>query len=927
MAVNRWTGDAPEVAKQLVFNAPEVDATSATVVVTIGGNSMTFGSWDPAAIVDGLDESGFPELIGLTLTVTGDESDSLAVTGQPNEDFDLSIAIEPTVEVEFNQGQTQVNQYSLVSFSGATSGTFKLTCNGEQTAAINLKDTGALNAAGTETAINALTSFTSGDVDATIQGDELRLEWKGNYAGGPVNVSVDGDGLDNGGNIVIKEQQPARPATNDVWFLGSDDDFQFNISDGTTAVTLKTNETDPDIAAKLTDAWGGRVDVYSELIGSETINRRFYILDMKGFPGSTTTLSVSSITPSVGTPGVAIAKQIDRTDTTPSHYWIVDLRDGDLYVDLYGTSVQLIAGGGTTLRNTLNSVDQFQEWWTYNVLTDGDLEGTLAGENLYLLEWRSDSSRLANDYLTSTPSTDGGEPLPDGALSIGEDTDGGQLIEIQIGGPTNAADSAIHSIHIEANDPQRTASLAGTFKLLFSEGETSAITLGASAAALDTIVEAATGVTVSVSGDGTASSPYLIDYTGDSSARTLPSVSDKAITGDGSATVTAPRSSKAARSATALVKVSPDANGGTFRITNGSEGPVEFDHGDDAAAFKTNLELFSSLSTTADTAVTYSATQSAYLVTYQNGLADQAVGVLSVLDSSLTTANSVNTTKGIAVHPGGPGDFSDAKNWSLGVLPNAGDTIVLDRAAAPITYGLRVFHEVSIDASTDVLTVTNGTDLQNDQAVKFVFGSTGPTGLSEATTYYVVNVDHVAGTFQVATAVSGAAVNITAAGTGPHYCGVIAEDVKIMASFTESIGLPFRNEENYEEYRTKHLQIGVESTGQIEIGQGDGNGSGRLHLDISGSEGQVTVYGTGSTQTIGQPPMLLDAFTDAGNLLIYGGDVGIATYEDETAKIGSFNVVDGVLSIGSLTVSGNAIWTSGAVNSRRLSVAGLVHVK
>lgn len=71
------------------------------------------------------------------------------------------------------------------------------------------------------------------------------------------------------------------------------------------------------------------------------------------------------------------------------------------------------------------------------------------------------------------------------------------------------------------------------------------------------------------------------------------------------------------------------------------------------------------------------------------------------------------------------------------------------------------------DDTTDVIT-SAGHGLNDGQAVRLTTTDTLPAGLSVDTTYYVRDADRAAGTFKLAETRSGAAVDITDAGTGTH---------------------------------------------------------------------------------------------------------------------------------------------------------------
>lgn len=929
MATNRWRGDAAARAKLLHLLQPN-NVKGVLTTVSVGNKSLEFTGFNATEIANGINGANWPELTNVTASVSGVD---VRLTGIENEDFDVSMSISPTVEAEFINGRPAKNQITRLNFQSATGGTFTLTCNNETTSAITLFTSGNLNTGGIETAIEALTSFVSGDVEATVDSGDVLLEWKGNFASAPVAVKMDATELNNGGSIVISETQSARPATHDIWWLGIDGDYVFDISDGTTTVEIKSNESESTIAQKLSAAWGGQVDVYAHTTTSELTQRNAYrrimYLDMVGFAGTSTTLTVSGIEPNDATsPQVVAVKVIDQSDATPAEVILVDQRAGAIDVAFDGKAIDWTNYSDTL--DDLNQAIQFGEWTGFRGPT-GSSGGTQLGggnlqvEEMYLLIWMDDGPRRANGYPPSQvlPIDDGGGTDLDVSRFTNNTNNLGSLTVLQHGGSTNAARPAVHEYYLQPNTSGNT--LTGSYKLEFAEGVTTALTHASNAAAVQSAINTATGITVAVTGSGTAAVPFSISYTGDTESRSLPTSTDVAFTGDGSGTVTTDQARDVGASASGTIRVSETADGGSYDLIIGNEGPVTFAWNENQAGFLAHLQEFPALATSGDVTVTYNSASREYRIAWASNLALQSVDQPLVQRNALTSSTQGVATREIITYPTGPGNWADADNWSLARVPEIGDEIVIDSATAAITYGLRQFVPVTISTSANTLTAPH--DFVNGQKLQFVFGTTAPTGVSAATDYYVVNSNRVDGIFQVSATESGAAVNITAAGTGPHYCGVIANDVKIAASFDQTIGYERANVDGFEEYRERFLQIGVLSTGQILVGDGDGTGSGLIRIDAGNSAGQITVNQTGSSEELNKPPVVIDALSDTLNVLVQGGDVGIAVYQDETAKIGSFNVIDGSLFVGSVTVAGNAIAASGTLTAERMSVSGLVNIK
>jgi len=1231
MPTNRFRGDAPAREKILRLLQPN-NTTGITVTITVGNKTAEFNGWNAASIVATLAGSAWPELENLSIETSTNVSTGktdIVISGPADEDFDVGMSVTPTVEVEFSQGGAPVNQQTRLAFGDATDGSFTLTCNGETTAAISLKTSGTLNTGGIETAIEALTGFVAGDVSAVVSGDDVVLTWLNNYAATPVAVTMNASGLNNGGQIIIRETQAARPAAHDIYLLGTDADFEFDLKFGpaaavvetaeavaatkrrnifiipetsgtgnlyyryggeqtsaqvygateatleaalealsglenvevtietqnsfkrftidfepigtpddvrvytqsqnatvstttvgppevqtitpdsnsywitngtftltldgettdpishaagtvataaavqtalralpmfentpsnvsaasaggdtvievtftagfgdaslmtltqvdeptsnavdvdhtatagvdvieaefevdilastggtftltanaeTTAaiaynatpgavqtaleglasvgsgdvtvtgsagdysigftgalsgtditltangasltgsgtaasVTIKTNEPAAAISAKLSSAFGAAVNVFSAVEQPNSIARRLYVVDMVGFPGTETQLSVSQIKPTESPVGVAIEKVVDSQDTTVNKTFLVDLTNGSLEGEYLG--VELDDFNPATIVATLNGINQFSEWHIDDRITNAGLSGgVLASEKLYLLHYVGDEPRLQGVDASDTTAA-GGVDLPASSLSVAGD---GSFTLLQYGGP-NTATSATHEFYLDVLNPLNAGSLAGDYQLRFAEGTTATLTEASNAAAVQSAINTATGVAVAVTGSGTPEDPFSIDYTGDSNERELPTVALQDFTGDGVGAATLYRSAVTGESATAIVRVSTTATGGSYQLGLGTEGPVEFAYNESAVSFDALLTQFPSLATDADATVTFNADSGEYAITWANNLANSEVDAPFLIRNEVTGDDS--GSRELSQAPTGPRNWADPFNWSLGRVPQSGDEIVIDAAENAIEYGFRQWVVVTANTSSNVLTAADGVDLVAGQTVQFRFGVGSMVGVSEATDYYVINVDRIAGTFQVSATENGPSVNITDAGSGTHYCGVLAADILIPSTFEQSLGLPRQNADGFAEYRPQFLQIATKAANVIEIGKGDGQGSGLLRIDTGNYAGQVNVFGTGQSLIANVPAFLWGSNSEVADLLVNDGEVGIAFYDDETAALESFNVQSGTLTVGSITVHGNAVATPGTLISKRMSVEGLIQI-
>jgi hypothetical protein len=114
--------------------------------------------------------------------------------------------------------------------------------------------------------------------------------------------------------------------------------------------------------------------------------------------------------------------------------------------------------------------------------------------------------------------------------------------------------------------------------------------------------------------------------------------------------------------------------------------------------------------------------------------------------------------------------------------------------------------------------------------------------------------------------------------------------ISIKQSYTGKIGLPRINvdggtadADKYVEYRTRYLTM---SPTTVNIGEGEGTGSGRIMLDVGTSSAPVTtVYNRGSREETGIPCTLLKGGNAAASLIVLKGDVGLAFFAGETADV------------------------------------------
>jgi uncharacterized phiE125 gp8 family phage protein len=111
--------------------------------------------------------------------------------------------------------------------------------------------------------------------------------------------------------------------------------------------------------------------------------------------------------------------------------------------------------------------------------------------------------------------------------------------------------------------------------------------------------------------------------------------------------------------------------------------------------------------------------------------------------------------------------------------------------AASITYTAGYAAPFTVNATTNVCTISGRTLADGDTVRLSNSGGTLPAGLSLLTTYYVR--DYTAGTFKLALTLNGTAIDITDAGTGTHFVGVVP--AKAIQAMKLLIGHSYENRE------------------------------------------------------------------------------------------------------------------------------------
>ena len=108
------------------------------------------------------------------------------------------------------------------------------------------------------------------------------------------------------------------------------------------------------------------------------------------------------------------------------------------------------------------------------------------------------------------------------------------------------------------------------------------------------------------------------------------------------------------------------------------------------------------------------------------------------------------------------------------------------------------------------------------------------------------------------------------------------------SSFTGTIGLPDLNPAGYTEYRTTLLTLGTGSAITVTLGNGVGSFSGRIRLDVQGSNVTYTVNGAGTQGSV-QYPFELKNPGSGSTVRAYAG--GVVVSSSTTGNVATLDII------------------------------------
>lgn len=447
--------------------------------------------------------------------------------------------------------------------------------------------------------------------------------------------------------------------------------------------------------------------------------------------------------------------------------------------------------------------------------------------------------------------------------------------------------------------------VAGHFHLIFQGETTGAITYSAVpatlAANIDTALEALTGigagnVAVTVSGSTSVADIFLATFGGD-----LAGVDVEQMTADATSltggTVLVNTTTAAIVDVNEVQTISlPGApTSGTFTLSFGAYTTTALTFDESAADIDTALEALTSIGA-GQVAVTGSAGGS-WTVTFGGTLAATDVAAISGSGYGLVIAGtqSLDLSRMVERRYAGGSWVQSTRVFTPGGAVNpvsegvaVGDAacVFADAEIGGAAYMARVSARdtTTITLRADAIEGTPPGNGTSDTTLLIVTDPTGPNFWDAADNWSsgTVPADTDAVVFESSS--EGCLYNLNQATVTPA-------TITVKASFTGDIGLPVVGE--YHEYRPTYLRIcdsTDSATTTIEVGRGDGSGSGRIKIDSGAAQTILKVYGTGSPQEADLPAVIWKGTHVSNTVEVQKGSVGVAIFSGEAAAVATLTV-------------------------------------
>lgn len=892
LTINQWRGDAPEQAAEWLVTVTEAIPFALYELAILGSAGVSYRADADdsradiaAALVELLEALTDVEI---DVEHTSGES-TFVITGPVGEPLEISIRTSPGSWVRRIQaGVLPTAKVLRITLPATTTGgTWAATFDfgaGDETAS-GLDD--QISQAALKTAIEALTTPGAGDIDVALVATSPRtydVTCGGSLAGIDVTATADGSGLTGNATIHIETVQTVSSNAKTIQAI------YYNAGDGTLTVTGLGQEATcaiisggsadaTELQSSLEEIYGeGNVTVVEPQDDAATWNNTFYLIFGGSLAGTTVAQVTAAVTGNTLGNGFVTVETI-ADGTTTDEFQLIDLAAASASM----TSHTLTFDGQVTgaINGALGEANIIAELEALSNIAPGEVDVF------------QPISHSGQHYVVRFQSGLGGANQP--AMLIDGAATGVSTLQ-QGSAPTNEIQAVWHD------------GTGGTFTLTYDGQTTAATAYNASAATVDTNLEALSTIDageVTVTGAGTQASPWLVEGTGGFAQTDIELLSGSAasLTGGKAIVVATTIEADPGLNEQQEIRLDPNASGGTFHLGFLGPSTTEIDYDETAANVETAFEL---LGTVGSGNGTTSGTDGGpYLVEFTGTLAAAPQPLITIDDSNLTISASTRLQLNHLVGGSGPRVWNEPLNWRLGHVLHTDEQALIADGDAQIEFGLRQRSTFTVDGSTAILTLAGG-DFVDGQKVRLRTSNTlpaaeldsSPITLDGVTDYYIVSIDRIAQTCTISTAADGNAIVFTGTGTGTHTIEVQAA-LDVWQSFRGRLGLADRDEDGRMEDRPRYLAIGlVDQAENIRIGDRQGAGAQVLRIDAGASKIRGRVFDSGAGLNAGVPAINLIGTHADNEVEIYAGEAGFAYGPTESGVLSVARAFGGVLYLG-----------------------------
>lgn len=901
--INEWKGAAESQAEQWTVTVLEAVPNALYRIDAGNGIAAQYRAQEgdttamiAAALADLLDAFS-------TLTVTRDAA-VISLSGEPGIPIGtgrgpLQVATPASHITRLRTGVPAVPQRTDLTFPATTEGgTFTITCDfgsgNETTDPITFPPTPANVIAKLE----ALTTPGSGDIACAIVSTDpytIRLTFQGSLAGTDVTVNASGAALTGNAAVDIVTTQTIGANAHElqaVWVSNmntesSETRLRFSADGGSTFTSWTAHDF-----ASMSDGIQERLDeLYGE--GIVSFSRHIYTDESFGLllitfndtePRDTIVVEASDLVYGAGYPVVSSETLQTGGGSTANEFQVVTAAGSGNYTLTFDAEATDDISTSATNAQILSALEANDNIGSGNVTIHRPSHYTIGNRCLYLVEFQSSLGGEDQPLMTFT----GTSGTADGSVETGLD---GQA-------PINE----VHRLKITAE--------GGTFKLTQSGNETAAIDHDATAAELTTAYEALASIgsgNVDINGSGTAADPFFIEYI-ESLAQTdvaAPTADVSTLTGGKPIAVAENQSAAEGTNEQQLLVIDPHADGGTYRLGSLGEYTGNIAYNAAYGTVDTALETVLGAGN-----VSVSGSPDSFVIEFTGDTAATPMELLTIDQDGLSVSASTSLEIQVDRFAAGPHSWNVPENWTLGHVPETGETVVIGSGDVPIRYGL--VQSANFTAAAGTLLTVAAADFVDGQKVRLKTTDTFPaldTGsLSTETDYWIVSIgidDEGQLQVQISDEDNGSPLTFTDGGTGTHTLEVQLEALRVYNRYTGEIGLDRQNADGVWEEAQRFLRIGLLAADEVnvETGIGDGSGSSLLNLDFATSPLKARVLPGGSgTGDLPALQMLCDGLSTC-EIDVIGGELGLALESDQTAALKWLRAYSGRAVLGNVTIT------------------------